>query len=62
MIVPLLGMSTKLLWVLETLGILYKSEEHGCAVFDTMDKNKDGKIERDEFITTQLKFWYELED
>ena len=37
-------------------------EEMSEASFAAMDKNKNGKIERDEFIETEFKFWFSLDE
>ena len=37
-------------------------EEEAKATFNLLDKNKNGKIERKEFISSNLKFWYTLDD
>ena len=37
-------------------------EELSEASFAAMDKNKNGKIERDEFIETEFKFWFSLDE
>ena len=38
------------------------NEDVGKPVFASMDKNKNGTIERKEFIESDMKFWYTLDD
>ena len=37
-------------------------EEEAKATFTVLDKNKNGKLERKEFISSNLKFWSTLDD
>ena len=36
--------------------------ESAEATFAVLDKNKNGKIERNEFTSANVKFWFQLDD
>ncbi|XP_011403237.1 PREDICTED: clytin-like [Amphimedon queenslandica] len=40
----------------------FVTEESARSGFETLDKNKNGKIERKEYIEADVKFWCNLED